>query len=307
MSEVKTNEPVKQEGDFKLKTKKRTPKKLTETKDNITKINVNPKEPLVELEPEVKKVIIPKQEEDAIQIGEAKKVSVEESSGDSAKVGEPIQESNETTEGFSPIQEVTEAEVKKVEAEVKEAVRDEKVLGKPLPENIEKLVAFMEETGGTIEDYTRLNADYSNVDDKTLLKEYYKKNKPYLDNSDVELLLEDFDYDEDVDEEKDIRKKKLAFKEEVAKAKNFLEETKSKYYDEIKLRPGVTQEQQKAMDFFNRYNKEQKQAEQQHQLFKDRTKKFFSDDFKGFDISVGEKNISTIFKILIKLQKTNLI
>ncbi len=301
MSEVKTNEPVKQEGDFKLKTKKKTPKKLNETKDNVTKININPKEPLVELEPEVRKVIIPKQEEDAIQIGEAKKVSVEESSGDSAKVGEPIQESNETTEGFSPIQEVTEAEVKKVEAEVKEAVRDEKVLGKPLPENIEKLVAFMEETGGTIEDYTRLNADYSNVDDKTLIKEYYKKNKPYLDNSDLDLLLEDFDYDEDIDEEKDIRKKKLAFKEEVAKAKSFLEETKSKYYDEIKLRPGVTQEQQKAIDFFNRYNKEQEQAEQQHQMFKDNTKKLFSDDFKGFDIKVGEKkykyNIQNVDKV----------
>jgi hypothetical protein len=216
-------------------------------------------------------------------------------------VGEPIQEPNETTEGFSPIQEVTEAEVKQVEAEVKEAIRDEKILGKPLPENIEKLVAFMEETGGTIEDYTRLNADYSNVDDKTLLKEYYKKNKPYLDNSDVELLLEDFDYDEDIDEERDIRKKKLAFKEEVAKAKNFLEETKSKYYDEIKLRPGVTQEQQKAMDFFNRYNKEQEQAEQQHQMFKDRTKKLFSDDFKGFDINVGEKkykyNIQNVDKV----------
>ena len=63
MSEVKTNEPVKQEGEFKLKTKKKTPKKLNETKDNITKVNVNPKEPLIELEPEVKKVIIPKQEE----------------------------------------------------------------------------------------------------------------------------------------------------------------------------------------------------------------------------------------------------
>ena len=290
MSEVKTNEPVKQEGDFKLKTKKRTPKKLTETKDNVTKINVNPKEPLIELEPEVKKVVIPKQEEkDAIQIGETKEVSVEKPSGDSTKVGEPVQESNETTEGFSPIQEVTEAEVKQVEAEVKEAIRDEKVLGKPLPENIEKLVAFMEETGGTIEDYTRLNADYSNVDDKTLIKEYYKKNKPYLDSEDLDLLLEDFDYDEDIDEDKDIRKKKLAFKEEVAKAKNFLEEIKSKYYDEIKLRPGVTQEQQKAMDFFNRYNKEQEQAEQQHKMFKDSTKKLFSDDFKGFDISVGEK------------------
>jgi len=302
MSEVKTNEPVKQEGEFKLK-KKTTPKKFNETKDNITKVNVNPKEPLIELEPEVKKVVIPKQEEkeDAIQIGETKKVSVEKPSGDSTKVGEPVQESNETAEGFSPIQEVTEAEVKQVEAEVKEAIRDEKVLGKPLPENIEKLVSFMEETGGTIEDYTRLNADYSNVDDKTLLQEYYKKNKPYLDNSDVELLLEDFDYDEDIDEERDIRKKKLAFKEEVAKAKSFLEETKSKYYDEIKLRPGVTQEQQKAMDFFNRYNKEQEQAEQQHQMFKDNTKKLFSDDFKGFDINVGEKkykyNIQNVDKV----------
>ena len=284
MSE-QTQEAVKQEGDFKLK--KKTPKKLIKKTEEPIKVNL--KEPLVELQSEVKKVVISKnEEEDAIQIGETKEVSVEEPSGDSAKVGESLQKSNETTEGFSPIQEVTEEEVI-TKTEVKEAIRDEKLLGKPLPENIEKLVAFMEETGGTIEDYTRLNADYSNVDDKTLIKEYYKKNKPYLDSEDLDLLLEDFDYDEDVDEDKDIRKKKLAFKEEVAKAKNFLEETKSKYYDEIKLRPGVTQEQQKAMDFFNRYNKEQEQAEQQHQLFKDNTKKLFSDDFKGFDISVGEK------------------
>ena len=288
MSE-QTQEAVKQEGDFKIK--KKTPKKFNETKDNITKVNVNPKEPLIELEPEVKKVVITKQEEkeDAIQIGETEKVSGDTPSGDSDKMEESVPESNEATEGFSPIQEVTEAEVKEVEAEVKEAIRDEKILGKPLPENIEKLVSFMEETGGTIEDYARLNADYSTIDDVTLIKEYYKKNKPYLDNSDLDLLLEDFVYDEDVDEEKDIRKKKLAFKEEVAKAKNFLEETKSKYYDEIKLRPGVTQEQQKAIDFFNRYNKEQEQAKQQHELFKDNTRKLFSNDFKGFDINVGEK------------------
>jgi len=285
MSE-QTQEAVKQEGDFKIK--KKTPKKFNETKDNTTKVNISLKEPLVELEDNVTKVEI-KKEEDAIQIGETKEVSVEEPSGNSAEVGEPVQESDETTEGFSPIQEVTEAEVKKVEAEVKEAIRDEKVLGKQLPENIEKLISFMEETGGTIEDYTRLNADYSSIDDVTLLKEYYKKEKPHLDNSDIDFLLEDFVIDEDVDEEKDVRKKKLAFKEEVAKAKNFLEETKSKYYDEIKLRPGVTQEQQKAMDFFNRYNKQQEQAEQQHRVFKENTKKLFSDDFKGFDINVGEK------------------
>jgi hypothetical protein len=148
----------------------------------------------------------------------------------------------------------------------------------------------MEDTGGTIEDYTRLNADYSSVDDKTLLKEYYKKNKPYLDNSDVELLLEDFDYDEDLDEDRDIRKKKLAFKEEVAKAKGFLEETKNKYYDEIKLRSNVNPDTQKAMDFFNRYNKQQEVAEQQHSMFKESTKQLFSDGFEGFDIKVGDKS-----------------
>jgi len=281
MSEVKTNEPVKQEGEFKIK--KKTPKKLTTPSSEPVKVNI--KEPLVEVPAEVTKVVIPK--EDAIQIGETKKVSVEEPPGDSTKVGEQVQEPVEDVKEFTPIKEV---EVAKVEAEVKEALRDEKVLGKQLPENIEKLVSFMEETGGTIEDYTRLNADYSSVDDKTLLKEYYKKNKPYLDNSDVELLLEDFDYDEDLEEERDIRKKKLAFKEEVAKAKGFLEETKNKYYDEIKLRSNVNPDSQKAMDFFNRYNKQQEVAEQQHSQFQESTKQLFNDDFEGFDIKVGDKS-----------------
>ena len=292
MSEKQAAVEVKQEGEFKLKTKKKTPKKLNETKDNITKVSVNPKEPLIELEPEVKKVVIPKQEEkeDAIQIGETKEVSVEEPSGDSTEVGEPVQESNETTEGFSPIQEVTEEEVKEVEAEVKEAIRDEKVLGKPLPENIEKLVSFMEETGGTIEDYTRLNADYTNVDETTLLKEYYKKSKPHLDLEEINFIMEEkFDYDTDIDEEREVKRKKLAKKEEIAKAKNYLEDLKSKYYEEIKLRPGVTQDQQKAMDFFNRYNKQQEVAEKQHELFKQKTKELFNNDFKGFDINVGDK------------------
>ena len=284
MSETKTNEPVKQEGEFKVK--KKTPKKFPTPSNDPIKVNI--KEPLIELEPDVTKVIIPKQKEDAIQIGETEEVSVEESSGDSAKVGEPIQESDKDAEGFSPIKEVTETE--KVEAQVEKAIQDERILGKTLPENIEKLVSFMEETGGTIEDYTRLNADYSKVDDVTLLKEYYKKEKPYLEGEDIDMLLEDFIIDEDIDEDRDARKKRIAFKEEVAKAKNYLEETKSKYYDEIKLRPGVTQDQQKATDFFNRYNKQQETAEQQHAQFKESTKELFNDNFEGFDIKVGEKS-----------------
>jgi len=292
MSETKTNEPVKQEGDFKIKSKKTTPKKLGNPEQEIIKVNL--KEPLVKLPDEVTKVTIPNdvlKKEDAIQIGETKEVPVEEPSGDSAKVGESIQESNETTEGFSAVTEVTGQEVKQVTKEVKEALRDEKVLGKQLPENIEKLVTFMEETGGTIEDYTRLNADYSNIDDDTLLKEYYKKAKPHLNEEEIGFVMEDnFQYDEDMDEEREVRKKKLAKKEEIAKAKNFLEETKAKYYEEIKLRPGVTQEQQKATDFFNRYNKQQDVATEQHERFKHNTQELFNEDFKGFDISVGEKS-----------------
>ena len=144
--ETKTNEPVKQEGDFKIKSKKKTPKKLGNPEQEILKVSI--KEPLVEVPKDVTKVVIPndaleKTKEDAIQIGETTKVSVEEPSGDSTKMGEPIQESNKDVEGFSPIKEVTNEEVR----EVKEALRDEKVLGKALPENIEKLVSFMEDTG----------------------------------------------------------------------------------------------------------------------------------------------------------------
>ncbi len=190
----------------------------------------------------------------------------------------------------SPIVEVINEEVKETTKELKEAVRDEKVTGKKLPENIEKLVSFMEETGGTVEDYVNLNRDYSKYEPKSLLQEYYKKTKPHLDPEEISFLMEDnFSYDEDVDEERDIRKKKLAYKEEIAKAKKFLESSKSKYYDEIKLRPGVTQEQQKALDFFNRYNKEQQIAEQRRKTFRENTNNTLNDKFEGFEFDLGEK------------------
>ena len=288
MSEVKTNEPVKQEGEFKIKSKK--PKQLTKSSDNIEKVVISNREPLVEVESNVTKVEIKKEDEDAIQIGETKEVVVGEQTRDSVKVDEQVSEPEQTTEEFNPLSEVTEQEVKETVKEVKEALRDEKVLGKALPENIEKLVSFMEETGGTIEDYTRLNADYSDVDQNTLLKEYYKQAKPHLNEEEIGFIMEDnFDFDEDLDEERDVRKKKLAKKEEVAKAKGFLNDLKDKYYEEIKLRPGITQEQSKATEFFNRYNERQTVAEQQKERFKQSTKELFSQDFKGFDINIGEK------------------
>ena len=292
MSKTKTTskEEVKQEGDFKIKSKPKKPKQLVK-EEKIKKVKINPREPLIELEDNITKVEL-KTKDDAIQIGETEKVSVGEPSGDSTKMGESVQESNETIEGFSPITEVTEEE-EKVTKKPDNVVVDkvsESIPKEELPENVEKLVEFMKETGGTVEDYVRLNADYSNVNEEALLKEYYKKSKPHLNDEEIGFVIEDnFYYDEEVDEERDVKKKKLAKKEAIANAKNYLEDLKQKYYDEIKLRPGVTQEQQKATEFFNRYNQQQEHAEQLHADFKQKTTDVFNSDFKGFDINVGDK------------------
>ena len=269
-------------------------------KEEVKPLKIKAKKPSLKKQTsKIHKLDLTKKQEDAVQESSTEEVDVREPSGDGKKVGETHEtkitatEVKEEKEVVSPISEITEEvakEVDEVKKEYKEALRDEKVTGKPLPENIEKLVSFMEETGGNIEDYARLNRDYSKIDDATLLREYYKNTKPHLDQEEINFIMEDdFSYDEDVDEERDIKKKKLAFKEEIAKAKSFLEETKSKYYEEIKLRPGVTQEQQKAMDFFNRHNKEQQIADQHHKLFKDSTKKLFSENFEGFEFKLGEK------------------
>jgi len=200
---------------------------------------------------------------------------------------EEIVEEKEQEEEIIEIGEKMETQ-DKPEAVISQDVPKENI--PTLPENIVKVVDFMNETGGTLEDYVRLNHDYSNVDNDTLLREYYKQTKSHLNQEEVNFLIEDnFGWDEDVDEPRAVRKAKLAYKEEVAKAKQHLEGLKSKYYQEIKLKPGVTQEQQKAVDFFNRYNEEQQIAQQQHKTFIDNTKSYFGPEFKGFDFSVGEK------------------
>ena len=281
------SEEVKQEGEFKIK----TPSKPKNLGDNIGEpIKVNMKEPLIDIKPDVKKVVITKEDANAVQTQETNDSDaiIEESkdSSDSEEVVEEVRTAEETIDSPLTAIEETKEETKEV---VQEQPQQNVVEQKQLPENIDKLVTFMEETGGTVEDYVRLNADYTNVDNKTLISEYYKQTKPHLDSEDVSLLLEDFDYDEDIDEPKDIRKKKIAFKEEAAKAKDFLEGLKSKYYDEIKLRPGVTQDQQKATDFFNRYNEEQDSIKQKQDIFLNKTSNLFTDDFEGFDFNVSEK------------------
>ena len=206
-------------------------------------------------------------------------------------------------------EEVVEQKTEELIEEVKEAVEEQKETGVDLPENIQKVVDFMSETGGTLEEYVRLNQDYSSLDEKQLLKEFYRSTKPHLTSDEVDFLMEDsFSYEEDIDDERDIKRKKLALKEQVASAKSHLDGLKSKYYEEIKAGSKLTSEQQKAVDFFNRYNKESdetsKVVEKQKLTFNKKTNEVFSNEFKGFEYKVGDKRYRFNVKEAGKVKET---
>jgi hypothetical protein len=239
-----------------------------------------------------------KPKEDAVQEQETDAVDANKSAKTSKGVVEKVPQQQESVQTEEPVlQEITDEEVAEqvedLQEDIQEAIAEQKYSGIELPENIQKVVEFMNETGGSLEDYVKLNTDYSALNEAQLIKEYYETTKPHLDKEDIEILMEDFSYDEELDEERDIRKKKIAFKEEAAKAKQHLEKLKNNYYEEIKAGSKLNPEQQKAVEFFNRYNKEQEEttkfAENQKNVFLERTNKVFNNDFKGFDYQVGDK------------------
>ena len=259
----------KTEGSFKIKSKP----KLTEEQ-----LGAKNREPLIDIPSNVTKVVIPKEPQDAIQEPSAKEVDVHESSEDSKKMVEEVSE--------PVIKEITE------ESKKEEEIKQEQIVQQSaLPENITKLVSFMQETGGTMQDYLRLNTNYDDIDRDVLVKEYYKNTKSHLSAEEIDFMIDDnFAFDEDIDEERDIRRKKLAYKEEVAKARKFLNDTKDKYYDEIKLNsPKLSGNQQEASDFFNRYKEDQERNVANHEKFKANTNQLLNEQFEGFDFSLGEK------------------
>jgi len=225
-----------------------------------------------------------------------------------AKVEEEVKE--EVVEEETPVvQEITDEEVQQVEEEVEEAIQEAEATGKPLPENIQKLVDFMDETGGDINDYVNLNRDVSKMDDSDVLDEYYRTTKSHLTAEERSFLLEDnFGYDEETDDPNYIRKKKIALKEQVAEARSHLDGQKSKYYEDIKAGSKLTPEQQKAIDFFNRYNKEseekQKASEASKKTFLKKTNSIFDKNFKGFDYEVGDKKFRFNVKDVDKVKTT---
>ena len=287
-------------GKIKVKAKKENQPTNNETKGNVTKVKANMKKPAEDLSKEtltkvdLNKPIKPEENETKKDNANNEGVVTELKDADAPQEQKEIQPENKTQE--TPVlEEISNEEIKEKTEEVvtvaEKAIKENLETGKPIPEGVEKLISFMEETGGDIDDYVKLNRDYSKMDNYTLLREHYKTSKPHLNDEEINFLMEDqFSYDEEADEARDIQRKKLALKEQVANARSQMEENKSKYYEEIKAGSKLTSEQQKAVDFFNRYNKEEEAASKNKRSFLNKTKSLFNDGFKGFEYSVGDKN-----------------
>jgi hypothetical protein len=259
------------------------------SEDGTLKLDLSkPVEPNANTEQETANVVTDQQTE-----------SVQEVEAEVPQQPEPVQTNEPVQEELESefLQEITDEEVVEQVEELEEQVEQaivEQSAGVELPENIQKVVNFINETGGSLEDYVKLNVDYNSLDEDQLLKEYYQTSKPHLDGDEVAFLLdENFAFDEDIDDDRDVIKKKIARKEELSKAKTYLDNLKSTYYEEIKGGSKLAPEQKKAVEFFNRYTKENElatqTAEKQTNAFLDKTGKLFNENFKGFDYSVGDK------------------
>jgi len=259
---------------------------------------------------------VPVQDEPAVS-EEVQTEDVEQPTEEPAREEEPVQNEEpaqeQVVEEEPVLQEITNEEVEEVveelQEEVAEAIEEAQESGVELPENIQKVVDFMSETGGSLEDYVKLNTDYSALNEDQLLREYYQTANPHLDKEDVDFLMEDkFSFDEDIDDEKDIRRKKVERKQALADAKNHLDGLKSKYYEEVKMGSKLNPDQQKAVEFFNRYNKESEEnskiVQRQVNVFNKQTDQVFSDKFEGFDYQVGDKKYRFKVKNADKIKST---
>ena len=272
------------------KKKEEVVKKTTnEPKGDVTKIKAAMQKPGEAIEETITKV-------DLDNPPKPKEVEVEESNADNSVVVDGVedastsQEQPEVQTQETPVLEEITNEVEETAEVVSAAIEQSMVTGNPLPDNVQKLVDFMQDTGGDLNDYVKLNQDYSDMDNQDVLHEFYKQTKPHLNQEEINFLMEDtFSYDEDVDDDRDIRRKKLALKEQVASAKSHLDGQKSKYYEEIKSGSKLTNEQQEAINYYQEAQQQGKHNEDITNKFLNKTSRFFGDQFKGFEYEVGDK------------------
>jgi len=303
-------------GKIKVKAKKEKQPDGNETKGNVTKVKATMKQKAEDLSQEtvtkvdLTKPIKPEENEVKEDNVDNSGVVAEPENAEPAQEQKEVQPEAEAQEA-PVVEEITDSVEEKVEetAEiVEEAITENMETGKPLPESVEKLISFMEETGGDLTDYVTLNQDYSKLDNQDLLYEYYKSTKPHLTNEEINFVMEDqFSYDEEEDTDKEIKRKKLAMKEQVAQAKLHLESVKTKYYEDIKAGSKLTKEQKEAIDFFNKSKKESEKeyeyGKKLHENFTNKTNKVFNEKFKGFEYNIGDKKFRFNVKDPVKLKE----
>jgi len=266
-------------------------------KEEVTEEVIQENPPVVEVAeeqvPEVDLSRFESKDDDGVIKVDLSNPVADESQTDLEESIEQVTQEDVSNEEVPALEEVTDEEIV-TEEDIVEALDANEETGKAIPDNVQKLMDFMDDTGGDLTDYVNLNRNVKDLDDQDALLEYYKRTKPHLNSEEINFLMEDnFSFDEDMEEERDIKRKKLALKEQVAEAKTYLDGQKSKYYEEIKAGSKLTEEQQKAISFFDRYNKESVQTEKatkrERSVFNKKTEQVFNDKFKGFEYNVGEK------------------
>lgn len=175
---------------------------------------------------------------------------------------------------------------------------EEREANEDLPEDVKKYFEYKKATGRGIEDFYKLQRDYGAMDDDTVLADYLSIQEEGLDEIDIQDLMEDkYGYDEDLDDERDIKKKKLAKKRELAKARKFFSEQRDQYQIPLESSGGqLSEEQQQNLSAYQKYIEDSKTIEEQNRkrysYFLDRTKEVFNSEFKGFEFSVGDQSFN---------------
>ena len=183
--------------------------------------------------------------------------------------------------GDEPVQEAPQLET------VEEAIPDT-APGYDMPEDVEKLVDFMKETGGTLRDYLDLNKSYEDADSYSVLKDYYTQTKPHLDRDDIEYLINKrLHVDEDLDEDEQ-RERKITLKEDLSKAKAHLKSNRDRYYSELKAQAREVAEPQDSKLIARQ------EAASKH--FLNETEKVF-EGFKGFQFDLGEGKPAVRYRV----------
>jgi len=175
---------------------------------------------------------------------------------------------------------------------------DTREANEDLPEDVLKYFEYKKETGRGIEDFYKLQKNYNDMDDDSVLADYYSVHEEGLDAIDIiDLMDEKFGFDVDEDEEKDIKKRKLAKKRELAKARKYFNEQKDKYKIPLESSgDGLSDDQKTKLTAYQDYIKESdtiaEENKKRYSYFMDQTKQVFNDEFKGFEFNVGDSKIN---------------